>query len=68
MNPVQNPYVEGRRIHPRAGRAYLDRSRVRPGMAVSRGVLVRAFASVGWQWGGRWTGSPDYQHFSATGG
>jgi len=30
-------------------------------------VLVRAFESVGWTWGGRWS-SPDYQHFSATGG
>jgi D-alanyl-D-alanine carboxypeptidase len=29
---------------------------------------VRSFASVGWRWGGRWTGTPDYQHFSATGG
>jgi hypothetical protein len=37
-------------------------------MAVPGGVLVRAFASVGWQWGGRWSASPDYQHFSATGG
>jgi hypothetical protein len=68
VDPVENPYLEGGRVHPRAGRAYLDRSRYRPGMATSGGLLVRAFASVGWQWGGRWTGSPDYQHFSATGG
>jgi D-alanyl-D-alanine carboxypeptidase len=68
VNPVENPYVEGGRVHPRAARAYLDRSRFRRGMAVRAGVLVRAFASVGWLWGGRWTGSPDYQHFSATGG
>ena len=68
VNPVENPYLEGGRVHPRAGRAYLDRRRVRPGMAVRGGLLVRAFAEVGWQWGGRWTGSPDYQHFSATGG
>jgi len=68
VNPVENPYLEGGRVHPRAGRAYLDRRRVRPGMAVRGRLLVRAFAAVGWQWGGRWTGSPDYQHFSATGG
>jgi hypothetical protein len=68
VNPVENPYLEGGRVHPRAGRAYLNRSRVRPGMAVRGGLLVRGFAAVGWQWGGRWTGSPDYQHFSATGG
>ena len=68
VNPVENPYLESGRVHPRAGRAYLDRGRVRPGMAVRGGLLVRTFATVGWQWGGRWTGSPDYQHFSATGG
>jgi D-alanyl-D-alanine carboxypeptidase len=68
VNPVENPYLDRGRVHPRAGRAYLDRSRRRPGMAVPGGVLVRAFASVGWQWGGRWSASPDYQHFSATGG
>jgi hypothetical protein len=68
VNPVENPYLEGGRVHPRAGRAYLDRSRFRPGMAVRDGLLVRAFAAVGWKWGGRWLGSPDYQHFSSTGG
>jgi D-alanyl-D-alanine carboxypeptidase len=68
VNPVENPYLEGGRVHPRAGKRYLDRSRVRPGMATPGGVLVRTFAAVGWRWGGRWRGSPDYQHFSATGG
>jgi hypothetical protein len=37
-------------------------------MAVLGGRLVAAFAGIGWLWGGRWTASPDYQHFSATGG
>ena len=68
VNPVENPYVLGSSVHPRAGRAYLDRSRYRPGMAVAGRLLVRVFAAAGWQWGGRWTGSPDYQHFSASGG
>jgi hypothetical protein len=36
-------------------------------MAVTGGALVSAFAAAGWQWGGRWA-SPDWQHFSATGG
>lgn len=67
VNPVENPYVLGGRVHPRAGRAYLDRSRVRRGMAVRGGLLVDTFAAEGWAWGGRWSGSPDYQHFSATG-
>jgi hypothetical protein len=68
VDPVENPYLEGGRVHPRAGRAYLDRTRVRRGMAVRDGLLVDAFAAVGWPWGGRWAGSPDYQHFSSTGG
>jgi D-alanyl-D-alanine carboxypeptidase len=68
VNPVENPYLEGGRVHPRAGRAYLNRSNVRPGMAVRGGLLVQAFAAVGWRWGGRWRSSPDYQHFSANGG
>jgi hypothetical protein len=68
VDPVENPYLLNGRVHPRAGRAYLNRSRIRPGMAYRGGVLFNAFASAGWQWGGRWTGSPDYQHFSATGG
>ena len=67
VNPVENPYVLGGRALPAAGRAYLVRSRVRRGMAVRGGVLVRSFESIGWGWGGRWTGSPDYQHFSLSG-
>ena|SRR5438477_548393 len=67
VNPVENPYVLDGRALPPAGRGYLVRSRVRRGMAVPGGVLVRAFASVGWRWGGRWSASPDYQHFSLSG-
>jgi hypothetical protein len=68
VNPIENPYLERGRVHPRAGRAYLNRQDIRPGMAYRGGALVNAFSAVGWQWGGRWTASPDYQHFSKTGG
>jgi hypothetical protein len=68
VNPVENPYLEGGRILPSAGAAFQNRDDVRPGMAVPGGPLVDIFAAVGWQWGGRWTATPDYQHFSATGG
>ena len=68
VNTVENPYLEGGRVLPPAGRTYTDRARVRPGMAVAGGILVRAFATVGWLWGGRWTATPDWQHFSKTGG
>lgn len=68
VNPVQNPYVFGGVAQPVAGRTYVNRRDVRPGMAEVGGVLNDAFASVGWFWGGRWSASPDYQHFSSTGG
>jgi hypothetical protein len=67
LNPVENPYVHGGLVEPPAGRRYLDRSRRRPGMVVPGDVVVRAFASIGWRWGGYWTSAKDYQHFSATG-
>ena len=68
VNPLQNPYVEGGRVQPAGGVQFLDRRDVRPGMAVLGGALVTAFREVGWFWGGRWLSTPDYQHFSATGG
>jgi len=67
INTIENPYVQNGVASPAAGAAYVDRSEYRPGMAVYGGVLVDAFAAVGWQWGGRWS-DPDYQHFSASGG
>ncbi len=68
VNTVQNPYIEpGGAVQPSAGAAYLDRFDIRPGMAYFGGVLVRAFRSVGWGWGGIWSGTPDYQHFSSNG-
>ena len=64
VNPVENPYVRGRTVSPPAGRAYLDRTMPRKGMAVQGGILVRAFAAAGWKWGASFG---DYQHFSTTG-
>ena len=41
VNTIENPYVEGGRVLPPAGAAFVDRGRVRPGMAV-RGRHARA--------------------------
>jgi hypothetical protein len=68
IDPIENPYVAGGRTSHPASTQYLDRTRHRPGMAYPGGVLVQVFASVGWGWGGSWSGSVrDYQHFSASG-
>lgn len=63
LNPVQNPYLVDGRVLPPAGAAYLDRSVERPGMILADGLVVRAFAEIGWQWGGAWTDPVDYHHF-----
>ena len=66
INPVQNPYVSGGHVSPAEGRRYLDRSDVREGMVT--GDVVQAFAGIaGWSWGGNWSGTKDYQHFSRSG-
>jgi hypothetical protein len=66
LNPVENPYVGCGQSHNPAARPYRDRSRHRPGMVTRR--VVNAFRSIGWGWGGSWTGNTkDYMHFSATG-
>lgn len=66
VNPLENPYLLDGSVLPPAGRDFLDRRDVRPGMAVRGGELVAAFAAAGWSWGGVWA-NPDYQHFSTTG-
>lgn len=64
--PRENPYVGCGRTRNRSRLAYLDRSRSRPGMVTP--AVVKAFRSIGWAWGGSWTGSTkDYMHFSVNG-
>jgi hypothetical protein len=66
LNPVENPYVGCGMTRDPSSRRYLDRSRHLRGMVTP--AVVRAFRSIGWGWGGAWSGSTkDYMHFSATG-
>jgi D-alanyl-D-alanine carboxypeptidase len=67
VNPLQNPYVDGDVVLPEAGRDFLDRSRRAKGVITPHGPVVRAFASIGWTWGGEYRSVKDYQHFSLTG-
>jgi hypothetical protein len=66
LNPRENPYVGCGQSRDPTARRYRDRSRRRPGM-VTQGV-IDAFRSIGWGWGGSWTGNTkDYMHFSSSG-
>jgi len=67
LNPNENPYVGCGAVHDPRSRPYVDRTPLRKGMVTP--AVVRAFASIGWGWGGAWTGdTKDYMHFSTTGG
>ena len=60
VEPVFTPLTEPalRPLRPHGGIAHEHRG----------GLLVRTFAAVGWQWGGRWTRSPEARPGLATGG
>ncbi len=63
INTVENPYVKGTTVLPPAGREFLDRSVVRPGMIVKGDVTYDAFTAEGFGWGGDYVTLKDYQHF-----
>jgi hypothetical protein len=66
LNPVENPYVGCGQTRDPEAVSFMDRTRHRRGM-VTRAV-IDAFASIGWEWGGDWSGNTkDYMHFSHNG-
>ncbi len=69
LNPVQNPYVVPGDLRPPSGAGFsrLDRApgaRLPDGTIGENDLVVRAFARIGWRWGGHFA-TPDYQHFYA---
>jgi hypothetical protein len=67
INPFHNPYRKGDLVVPELAGAYLNRHRHRPGMIQPKDAVTRAFADIGWGWGGNWATLDDWQHFSANG-
>jgi poly-gamma-glutamate synthesis protein (capsule biosynthesis protein) len=70
VNPIQNPYVRPGSVVPPSGRRFarIDRgnsSPVPPGVIRDADPVVAAFSLAGWEWGGYWASSKDYQHFAA---
>ncbi|MFI6388798.1 M15 family metallopeptidase [Nonomuraea sp. NPDC050547] len=69
INPRENPYVtaDGGTAHQNA-KKFTERPMEGKGVINPRDKVVKAFAAVGWEWGGYWSGTKDYQHFSKGGG
>ncbi|NHA01839.1 M15 family metallopeptidase [Nocardioides sp. W3-2-3] len=63
INTVENPYVKGTTVLPPAGRDFVDRTDVRPGMIVKGDVTYDAWTAEGFGWGGDYVSLKDYQHF-----
>jgi hypothetical protein len=68
INPRENPWVnaDGTNDHRNADQ-FVKRPLHKPGVINPGDRVVKAFAHVGWGWGGSWSGAKDYQHFSSTG-
>lgn len=67
INPLVNPWVRGARVDPPEGAPFVERDASVTGLIVDGDVVTQAFADIGWGWGGDWTGTLDYQHFSHNG-
>ncbi len=67
INPIENPYVtSGGSVAHTASVKYITRT-AGPGIATPGSPIVKIFTDLGWGWGGTWSGTKDYQHFSARG-
>lgn len=69
INPRENPYVtaSGSTAHQNA-KKFAKRPVSGKGVVNPGDKVVKAFSRVGWEWGGYWSGTKDYQHFSKGGG
>jgi hypothetical protein len=59
INPLLNPQIKHGIVSPPA--IVYDPSK--PGTLTTNSVVVKAFTKRGWQWGGYWQSTKDYQHF-----
>jgi hypothetical protein len=67
INPIQNPYRDSKGTYPPAGVRYGIPAERRPGITgliVQGDIVSRAFADIGWSWGGNFKYIKDYQHFA----
>jgi hypothetical protein len=67
INPLVNPWVQSSRVDPPEGAIYADRDQDVPGLVRDGDIVTAVFADLGWGWGGDWSSSKDYHHFSWNG-
>jgi len=59
INPVQNPHIKRNIVQPVNGKYDINSA----GTILKNSRIVQEFRKRGWQWGGTWRSSQDYQHF-----
>jgi hypothetical protein len=59
INPMQNPFVKQNSIEPKNAVYEISQK----GTILENSPIIRIFSDFGWEWGGNWTNSKDYQHF-----
>ena len=63
INPLVNPWVTNNGVFPPEGTPFIDRSVQVQGGIYAGDVVTQAFAEIGWNWGGDWVNSKNWQHF-----
>ncbi len=59
INPQLNPQIKHGKVFPK-GAKYNPK---KPGTITRDSFIVKEFLKMGWNWGGRWRSTKDYQHF-----
>ncbi len=68
INPLYNPCVKRHKdgtlwIQPSTGKPYANRKKPFPYKITCNDLCYRLFKAHGFQWGGNWRSTKDYQHF-----
>ena len=62
VNPLQNPWIHGKQIHPSNAGEYVDRNNNFAHKIDKNDLCYQLFKKRGFLWGGAWI-QKDYQHF-----
>jgi hypothetical protein len=63
INPLINPFIDGKKILPRQSIKFANRQLPYPGKIIKNDSVYQLFTKLGWDWGANWYDVQDYQHF-----